>query len=73
MSQHRLLNPVEDGHCLRPSGGWAIEKLDYLRRYIDAFETSMTVKGIEGVISISLPVLENASSAIQVRSFLDLR
>ena len=44
MSQKKLLKPVEDGHFLRPSGGWAIEKLDYLRRYIDVFETSMKDK-----------------------------
>jgi three-Cys-motif partner protein len=44
MSQNKLLNPVEDGHFLRPSGGWAQEKLDYLRRYIDVFETSMRKK-----------------------------
>lgn len=44
MSQDKLLKPVDDGHYLRPSGSWAIEKLDYLRRYIDVFETSMRGK-----------------------------
>ncbi len=44
MTQNKLLNPVDDGLLLRPSGSWAIEKLDYLRRYIDVFETSMRLK-----------------------------
>lgn len=29
---------------MRPAGKWVIEKLDYLRRYIDTFETSMRDK-----------------------------
>jgi three-Cys-motif partner protein len=44
MSSEAYLKPIEDGLELRPSGGWAIEKLDYLRRYIDVFETSMRDK-----------------------------
>jgi three-Cys-motif partner protein len=35
------LIPVDDGLRLRPSGAWAAEKLDYLQRYIETFETSM--------------------------------
>ena len=35
------LLPEPDGLPTRPSGLWATEKLDYLRRYIDVFETSM--------------------------------
>lgn len=35
------LLPEPDGLPTRPSGLWAMEKLDYLRRYIDVFETSM--------------------------------
>jgi three-Cys-motif partner protein len=38
------LQPVEDGLCMRPSGDWVAEKLDYLQRYIDVFETSMHEK-----------------------------
>lgn len=38
-NQH--LQPVTDGLPARPSGSWAMEKLDYLRRYIDVFITSM--------------------------------
>ena len=35
------LEPQEDGLPMRPSGAWAMEKLDYLQRYIDIFVTSM--------------------------------
>lgn len=38
------LLPEPDGLPTRPSGLWATEKLDYLRRYIDVFETSMRGK-----------------------------
>ena len=38
------LKPVEDGLAMRPAGIWAREKLDYLRRYIDVFETAMRNK-----------------------------
>jgi len=36
--------PVEDGLLMRTSGPWAAEKLDYLKRYIEIFETSMHKK-----------------------------
>jgi three-Cys-motif partner protein len=38
---YTYLKPEEDGLLARPSGLWANEKLDYLARYIDVFETSM--------------------------------
>jgi three-Cys-motif partner protein len=38
------LLPVEDGLLTRESGRWAEEKLDYLKRYIDVFATSMRKK-----------------------------
>jgi three-Cys-motif partner protein len=38
------LEPEDDGLPMRPAGHWAAEKLDYLGRYIDAFETSMRSK-----------------------------
>ena len=38
------LEPSEDGLPMRPSGAWVAEKLDYLKRYIDIFETSMRDK-----------------------------
>lgn len=38
------LQPEDDGLPMRLSGDWATEKLDYLRRYIDVFETSMRNK-----------------------------
>lgn len=38
------LEPVEDGLLMRPSGQWAEKKLDYLKRYIEIFETSMRKK-----------------------------
>lgn len=44
MNSIKLLDTVDDGHLLRPSGAWALDKLDYLRRYIDVFETSMRNK-----------------------------
>ena len=44
MSETHLLDPIDDGLTLRPSGAWAMQKLDYLMRYIDVFETSMRQK-----------------------------
>lgn len=41
---HQYLQPQEDGLALRPSGPWVAEKLDYLERYINIFETSMRDK-----------------------------
>lgn len=35
------LQPRDDGLSMRKSGVWVVEKLDYLRRHIDIFETSM--------------------------------
>jgi len=35
------LQPQEDDLPMRSSGSWVAEKLDYLERYIDIFETSM--------------------------------
>ena len=39
-----FLKPLDDGLPMRESGSWAAEKLDYLRRYIEVFETSMRTK-----------------------------
>ena len=39
-----LLEPIDDNLIMRESGGWVIEKLDYLERYINIFETSMKDK-----------------------------
>jgi len=38
---HNYLEPEDDGLMTRESGPWALKKLDYLRRYIDVFVTSM--------------------------------
>jgi three-Cys-motif partner protein len=38
------LQPQDDGLPCRPSGPWVAEKLDYLGRYINAFETAMQGK-----------------------------
>jgi three-Cys-motif partner protein len=38
------LTRVDDGLLMRRAGPWAAEKLDYLRRYIEVFETSMRNK-----------------------------
>lgn len=38
---HDYLEPQDDGLPMRPAGPWVAEKLDYLERYIDIFETSM--------------------------------
>ena len=38
------LQPQDDGLALRRSGQWVAEKLDYLRRYINIFSTSMRGK-----------------------------
>lgn len=35
---------VDDGLLMREAGPWVIEKLDYLNRYIDIFETAMKNK-----------------------------
>lgn len=44
MSNPEYLQPVPDGLITRPSGSWVAEKLDYVRRYIDIFSTSMKAK-----------------------------
>lgn len=41
---YTFLQQTDDGLPMRPSGSWAAEKLDYLKRYINVFETSMRVK-----------------------------
>lgn len=38
---HPYLEPEDDGLLMRPAGPWAADKLDYLVRYINAFETAM--------------------------------
>ena len=38
------LNTVDDGLYMRDAGIWTKEKLDYLNRYIDIFETAMRSK-----------------------------
>jgi three-Cys-motif partner protein len=38
------LQPQDDGLAMRTSGSWVVEKLDYLKRYIDMFATSMHKK-----------------------------
>jgi three-Cys-motif partner protein len=38
------LQPEDDALPMRPSGSWVAEKLDYLERYINIFETSMHSK-----------------------------
>ena len=38
------LEPQDDGLLMRETGAWAAEKLDYLARYIDVFETAMRQK-----------------------------
>jgi three-Cys-motif partner protein len=44
MQTNPYLEPVADGLQTRDSGAWVAEKLDYLRRYVDVFETSMRKK-----------------------------
>ncbi len=41
---YTYLQQTDDGLPMRSSGPWAAEKLDYLKRYIDIFETSMREK-----------------------------
>jgi len=41
---HPYLEPEDDGLTMRPAGSWAADKLDYLYRYINVFETSMRNK-----------------------------
>ena len=41
---YTYLQQADDGLPMRSSGPWAAEKLDYLKRYIDIFETSMREK-----------------------------
>jgi three-Cys-motif partner protein len=41
---YTYLERIDDGLPMRSAGKWAEEKLDYLRRYIDVFETSMRSK-----------------------------
>lgn len=44
---YTYLERAEDGLPMRSAGEWAAVKLDYLRRYIDVFETSMRKKWSE--------------------------
>lgn len=44
MTDRDYLDPIDDGLVIRSFGSWTAEKLDYLRRYIDIFETSMRLK-----------------------------
>lgn len=44
MQTSPYLSTVDDGLRMRPSGFWAAQKLDYLGRYIDVFETAMRNK-----------------------------
>jgi three-Cys-motif partner protein len=44
MTASSYLQPASDGLLLRDSGPWVSRKLDYLRRYIDVFETAMRGK-----------------------------
>jgi three-Cys-motif partner protein len=41
---HDYLQPQDDGLPMRPYGPWVAEKLDYLERYINIFETAMHSK-----------------------------
>lgn len=41
---YQYLNPVDDKLLMRSAGKWAAEKLDYLERLINIFETSMRDK-----------------------------
>jgi three-Cys-motif partner protein len=38
---YQYLEPIDDGFLMRPTGPWAVEKLDYLHRLISVFEKSM--------------------------------
>ena len=44
ISMPNYLAPEDDGLVARKSGAWVEDKLDYLARYISAFETSMREK-----------------------------
>jgi three-Cys-motif partner protein len=48
------LKPQDDGLPMRESGPWVIEKLDYLKRYIDIFSTSMQGKPWRAINYIDL-------------------
>jgi three-Cys-motif partner protein len=41
---NKYLEPEDDGLIMRPSHEWTATKLDYLKRYINIFETSMRKK-----------------------------
>jgi len=41
---YTYLKPEDDGLPVREAGAWALEKLDYLSRYVSVFETSMRDK-----------------------------
>jgi len=43
------LQPEDDGLPMRETGAWAAEKLDYLARYINIFETSMRENGLSDI------------------------
>ncbi len=48
------LLPIDDGLPARESGEWVKEKLYYVKRYIDVFETAMRAKNWRRRIFIDL-------------------
>lgn len=48
------LEPVDDGLVMRESGEWVLEKLHFVKRYIDMFTTSMSGKPWRNVRFIDL-------------------
>ncbi len=49
-----LLEPEDDGLPIRETGSWALEKLDYVRRYIGVFVSSMRSKPWRAINYIDL-------------------
>jgi three-Cys-motif partner protein len=49
-----LLEPENDGFAVRDSGQWVIEKLDYIRRYINMFTIAMADKPWRNIRYIDL-------------------
>ena len=57
---NKYLLPEDDGLPTRVFGTWTTEKLDYVRRYIYMFETSMRKNhGVRGVTLIYMRAREN--------------
>ncbi len=64
----KYLLPEDDGLLARESGEWVKEKLFYVQRYIDIFETAMRQKSWRRRVCIDL-LLKTKSISLELIAF----